>query len=105
MNTEELKSKLLVQMTGEEFLLLQQSVLTKEQSNQPTANTTDLATSPKYVYGLKGIAELFDCSISTANRIKNSGVIDKATRQIGRKIIVDAQYALELINKKNGGRR
>ena len=65
----------------------------------------DLDYASKYVYGLKGIAELFDCSISTANRIKNSGVIDKATKQIGRKIIVDAQYALELINRKNSGRK
>ncbi|WP_252200195.1 DUF3853 family protein, partial [Bacteroides xylanisolvens] len=31
--------------------------------------------------------------------------IDKAITQIGRKIIVDAELALELAGKKTGGRR
>jgi hypothetical protein len=41
----------------------------------------------------------------TANRIKQSGKIDKAITQIGRKIIVDAELALELAGRKTGGRR
>ena len=45
------------------------------------------------------------CSLPTANRIKKSGKIDKAITQIGRKIIVDAELALELAGKKTGGRR
>lgn len=36
------------------------------------------------------MAELFGCSMPTANRIKRSGKIDKAITRIGRKIIVDA---------------
>lgn len=59
----------------------------------------------KYVYGIAGIARLFNCSIPTANRIKASGKIDKAIKQIGRKIVVDAELALELAGRKNGGRR
>lgn len=58
-----------------------------------------------YVYGLAGIAKLFDCSIPTAARIKASGKIDAAIKQIGRKIIVDADLALELAGRKTGGRR
>lgn len=59
----------------------------------------------KYVYGISGIAKLFNCSIPTANRIKKSRKIDKAICQIGRKIIVDVELALELVNTKDGGRR
>lgn len=62
-------------------------------------------THKKYVYGIAGIAKLFGCSIPTANRIKKSGKIDQAITQIGRKIIVDAELALELAGKKTGGRR
>jgi len=51
------------------------------------------------------IAKLFGCSLPTANRIKKSGKIDKAITQIGRKIIVDAELALELAGKKTGGRK
>lgn len=59
----------------------------------------------KHVYGLQGLANLFGCSVPTANRIKSSGKIDAAIKQIGRKIIVDADLALELAGKKTGGRR
>ena len=59
----------------------------------------------KYVYGIRGIAGLFNCSIPTANRIKASGKIDGAITQIGRKIIVDADLAIDLAGRKTGGRR
>lgn len=62
--------------------------------------------SPRYVYGLKGIAALFGCGMVTASKIKRSGLIDRAVTQIGRKIIVDAPLALELVRQsKKGGRR
>jgi predicted site-specific integrase-resolvase len=41
----------------------------------------------------------------TAHRIKKDGKIDKAITQIGRKIIVDADLALELAGRKTGGRK
>ncbi len=59
----------------------------------------------RYLYGYSGIAELSNCSIPTAARIKASGKIDGAIKQIGRKIIVDADLALELAGRKTGGRR
>ena len=100
-NLQELLSKLVWQMTGEEFIMLSRhaSVQTEAQP-QPVTDT-----SRKYVYGIPGIAKLFGCSLPTANRIKKSGKIDKAITQIGRKIIVDAELALELAGKKTGGRK
>lgn len=62
-------------------------------------------TDKKYVYGIAGIARLFNCSIPTANRIKKSGRIDKAIKQIGRKIVVDSELALQLVSEKQGGRK
>ena len=61
-------------------------------------------TNRKFVYGIRGIAEIFGCSVPTANRIKASGKIDGAITQLGRKIIVDTDLALQLARKKNGGR-
>ena len=58
------------------------------------------AEKPKHlVYGIKGIADTFGCSIPTANRIKRSGIIDGAITQVGRKIVIDANLALELAAK------
>ena len=103
MNFQNLLNKPLWQMTGEEFLFLVKSGTAKDE-NTSSIKITDVSLS-KYVYGLSGIANLFGCSIPTANRIKKSGKIDKAIRQIGRKIIVDAEFALELAGQKNGGRK
>ena len=55
----------------------------------------------RLVYGISGIAQLFNCSMTTANRIKASGRIDDAITQHGRIIVVDADKALVLfINSK-----
>ena len=61
--------------------------------------TTDNSqmTERRLVYGIAGIAQIFNCSMTTANRIKQSGKIDRAITQYGRKIVVDANLALELI--------
>lgn len=95
MEIKELKQKPLWQMTGEEFLFLQNN---SQQISKKQFETVD--RSKKYVYGILGIAQLFDCSLPTANRIKKSKQIDKAITQIGRKIIVDAELALELAGRK-----
>jgi hypothetical protein len=100
-NIQELLSKPIWQMTGEEFIML-----SRHASGQTEAQPQPVTdTSRKYVYGIPGIAKLFGCSLPTANRIKKSGRIDKAITQIGRKIIVDAELALELAGKKTGGRK
>jgi len=100
MNLKELKEKPIWQMTGEEFLFLQQN-----SESKPVQHFTVPETQKKYVYGIGGIARIFGCSIPTANRIKKSGKIDKSITQIGRKIIVEAELALELAGHKSGGRK
>lgn len=101
MNIDELLLKPVWQMTGEELLFLQEHVVQKTESEpQPTVEIPK-----KYVYGINGIAKLFGCSIPTANRIKQSGKIDKAITQVGRKIVVDAELALELAASKTGKRK
>ena len=55
----------------------------------------------KVEYGLDGIMRICGCSKSTAQRIKNSGVIDEAISQpTARKIVIDVEKALELLPTK-----
>ncbi len=96
MDIKDLKQKPIWQMTGEEFLFLQTNSVAPNKNPLETAST-----AKKYVYGMIGIAKLFNCSLPTANRIKNSKKIEDAITQIGRKIIVDAELALKLADKKN----
>ncbi len=104
MDLKELKQKPLWQMTGEEFLYLQENG-TEKTANPSTSTIAHDGTEKRYVYGIAGIAKLFGCSMPTAHRIKKSGKIDRAITQIGRKIIVDAELALELAGHKKGGRK
>lgn len=53
----------------------------------------------RYVYGIPGIMELLNVSETTAHRLKKT-VLAPAISQHGRKIIVDADKALELFNSK-----
>ena len=102
MTINELLGKPVWQMTGEELLFLAQhsNISTRRESTKASSSKEE----KRYVYGLAGIARLFGCSLPTANRIKQSGKINRAITQIGRKIIVDADLALELAGRKTGGR-
>ena len=97
---EQLLAKPVCMMTGEELSLLLQN------AGKGTAmmSAEEPSKSKRYVHGIAGIAEIFGCSIPTANRIKTSGMIDDAITQVGRKIIVDQELALHLAKeaKKNG---
>lgn len=53
----------------------------------------------RYVYGLGGIRRLFGVSHTTAQRYKDT-FLKEAERQNGKKIVVDADKALELFNKQ-----
>lgn len=57
------------------------------------------ATDVKLRYGIPGIADLLGCSTATAQRIKNSGIIDEAIIQIGKTIVIDERKALECLKK------
>ena len=75
---EELLEKPLWQFTGKDHEYMLKHVLMEslstDGSNQPS--------NKKYVQGINGIPNLFGCSKSTAQRIKNSGIIDDALQLI-----------------------
>ena len=87
---KQLLQKPIAMMTGEELTFLLNS------SMEAKANEQTLVVQKRTYYGIEGIAQVFGCSVPTANRIKRSGIIDAAITQIGRKIIVDADMALAL---------
>lgn len=59
------------------------------------------AAPRRFVYGIKGIMQLFGVSNVTAQRYKR-GVIREAVSQHGRIIVVDADRALQLFNERRG---
>ena len=92
-------------MTGEQLAFLVTNLPLLNKQGNKASSEEEAAKPRRLVYGIKGIADTFGCSIPTANRIKRSGIIDDAITQVGRKIVVDADLALELAaNAKKQGK-
>lgn len=85
-------------MTIGELKTLMAEILenTKSQGT-PSGNTQN--KTKRYVYGIKGIEELFGCSHATAQHYKDN-VISEAVTQNGRKIVVDVEKAMELFGRR-----
>jgi len=68
--------------------------------------TKDTAELPRYVYGIKGIRQLFNVSHDTACKYKNT-IIKDAVYQQGRVIVTDTAKALDLFSKHKikGGKK
>lgn len=94
----DLLNKRLVDFTGNDLVELLSKYLELPKLKIENDYTKD---NKRFVYGLAGIADLFGCSKTTANRIKQSGKIDGAITQVGSIIVVEAEKALELAGKKN----
>lgn len=86
------------QLTVGQFIELQNKVL-EALPNAEGKKENGQKDDRHFVYGLAGLAELLNCSVVTARRIKSSGLIDGAVYQFGRKIIVDADKALNLLSE------
>ncbi len=99
-----------IELAGQRYLLVSvgptelKEVSDAPISQEPVSGSDDSLTNEPakrtFVYGLKGLAELFGCSKATAYNIKRSGKIDAAISQIGNTIAVDAELALELTKIK-----
>ena len=101
MTKDQLLKLPLWQYTGEQLLELLESRNAKDNIDPEGGAIT---AKRWLVYGIKGLCDLLQCSKATAHRIKNSGIIKDAITQSGRKIVIDAQKALDLIQEhKKGG--
>ena len=90
--------KRIIDMTAGEFAEVLTDAL-RDSLAKPNGETKQEVAN-RYVYGIAGIASLFNCSKTTASRIKASGKIDEAISQSGRLIAVNADLARELMRKK-----
>ena len=64
-----------------------------------TGTVKKVVPSGHYVYGIRGIEKLFGVSHKTAQYYKDH-IINEAVMQNGRKIVVDADLALQLFNER-----
>ena len=69
---------------------------------QSLSTTFNPTPEKRYVYGLRGIRELFHVSIRTAQIYKDT-ILKEAVYQNGRTIVVDAEKALQLFNERRNG--
>ncbi len=93
---EDARNKLLLQLTGLEFVDLLREGLGLSALGYDDLEPMEV--KKHLVYGMQGLCELLGCSMTTAGRIKKSGVLDPAISQIGKVIVIDSDLALDLIN-------
>lgn len=92
--------KPLINCSVEEFL-----DMAVEKFAQLVSGVDEAPVKRRLVYGLAGLSQLLGCSVSTAARIKKSGVLAPAIHQTGKIIVVDADMALEIMQLKTRKRR
>ncbi len=86
-NLASLLAKPIWQMTGEEFLQLNEQCKDRNIS-------TDSETKVQYAYGIADLAQAVGCCQSTIYALKKSGVLDSAiVSRIGKRIIFDVGKA------------
>lgn len=83
----------LAMMTLGQFM----AVLEDQDERQPHDGNSK--SERRYVYGLRGIRELFHVSTRTAHIYKNT-IIKDAVYQSGRTIVVDVDKALSLFDER-----
>lgn len=93
MNKLELLKKPLWQMTGEEFLHLQNN-------NQGNFEESQISKSTELIYGYAGIMALMNCGRSKAQKMLLDGDFGDAVIQSKRKIIIDKERALHNLRLK-----
>ena len=89
----------LYSLTVEQFLQLLDEHLSSAAARN--SKSDDSQASHRHVYGLRGIETLFGVSHKTAQMYKDT-FLAPAVKQNGRKIVVDADLALELFNQHKG---
>lgn len=85
-------SRPLFTLTCDEFRELMRGL-----SNQK--ETTNTVVDNGYVYGLSGLASILGASVTTAQRVKNSGKLDSAITQVGRKICIDVAEVRRILKQ------
>ena len=95
-----LLAKPIWQMTGEEFLQL------NELNINSVVSTAQAAGSVQYAHGISELSQMIGCCQSTIYVLKKEGVLDGAVvSQIGRRIIFDVDKARVLADEYQRQRR
>jgi len=94
-------NKRIFELTVEEFLEL----LNQHFPQSTNVVQAEPATEKRYIYSIKGLAEFLNCSVVTAQHLKNKGLIPY--RQLNRKVMFDEDAILAAMqgNKVTKGAR
>ena len=89
--TKETLNKRIIDMTVGEFL----EVLINA-SKSPLFESDTKQEESQFVYGAKGAAQFYNCSIATINRMIKSGKLNKAMHRVGRNLAFSKSKLLEI---------
>lgn len=100
--TERLRSQTVFAMKhGDLPAFSQPAGTSKMKEEMGESSTSDYSEFPKFVTGIKGLAEVLSVSPSMGNRWKASGLLDEATCQNGKYVLFDVYGVLEILRVNN----
>ena len=80
----------------------QQKELIQNVVRDTVSEVLDKRLDDEYVYGLQGLADIFNITPSAASRMKQTGMFDEAIQQYGKTIQVNVRKARECFGRKPG---
>ena len=90
---------LLVTMNRDDLRELISETLDERERAAADSNINDSRPRERHlVKGIQAFADYLGVSRVTAQKIKSSGIIDKAVMQYGRTVVIDVNLALELLS-------
>lgn len=98
--SEVLLNKTLLTMNVADLLeVLYQVIETKEEIKYPPVDS--YSNLPRFVTGIKALAQILGISVSTVSRMKADGLLDDAVFQNGKTVIFDTHKVLEILRVSN----
>lgn len=64
----------------------------------PVGDSISIEAGGKYIHGIRGLADYLGVSIPTAQKYKDSGILDSAIRKVGRQFNFDAKAVDEVFS-------
>lgn len=93
--SHEILDKELFRMKGSEVLELFECIFSQQKSEKENDENSD-----EYAVGIAQLAKLLKCGKTKAQELKNSGILDSAIHQSGKKVYINKRKLAYLIDQK-----
>lgn len=97
---EFLRGKRLIDLTAEDFVELMAEAIKRANNTEATEVNGKVQSVSNHVWGIDGLKVLLNCSARKASQLAH-GPIAPAVTRVGRRLMIDANQALQLLKDQS----